>query len=49
MDEEKMRAITEWPIPGKVKDVQWFLGLTNFYCQFGEEFSKIVAPMNKLL
>ena len=31
MDETKTKAITEWPVPKRVKDVQSFLGLANFY------------------
>ena len=31
MDEVKVKAIMEWPVPKKVKDVQSFLGLANFY------------------
>jgi len=49
MDQGKTVAIEEWPVPRKVKDVQRFLGLTNFYQRFVEGFSKIAAPMNKLL
>ena len=37
-----------WPTPTKVKDVQSFLGLANFYCQFVKDFSKIAAPLHKL-
>jgi RNase H-like domain found in reverse transcriptase/Reverse transcriptase (RNA-dependent DNA polymerase) len=49
MDEVKTKAITDWLTPQKVKDVQWFLGLANFYHHFVEGFSKIVTPLNKLL
>ena len=49
MDEVKTKAITDWPVPKKVKDVQRFLGLANFYRRFVENFSKIATPMNKLL
>jgi hypothetical protein len=31
MDPTKVNAITSWPIPKKVKEVQAFLGLANFY------------------
>jgi len=31
MDQGKTAAIEEWPVLKKVKDVQQFLGLANFY------------------
>ena len=31
MDPAKVKAITDWPTPTRVKEVQAFLGLTNFY------------------
>ena len=31
MNKVKVKAITEWLVPKKVKDVQSFLGLANFY------------------
>ena len=31
MDPSKVKAITEWPVPTKVKEVQSFLGLANYY------------------
>ena len=34
MDDKKVKAITEWPVPKRVKDVQKFLGLANFYQRF---------------
>src|SRR5277367_2944244 len=41
MDLIKVEAITSWPIPKRVKDVQAFLGLGNFYRRFIQNFSKI--------
>ena len=31
MDPSKVKAITEWPVPTKVKEVQSFLELANYY------------------
>ena len=31
MDPAKVKTITDWPTPMRVKEVQAFLGLTNFY------------------
>lgn len=31
MDKEKVRAITEWQAPTKVKELQSFFGLANYY------------------
>src|SRR6266436_3108399 len=31
MDLTKVRSVTEWPTPTKVKEVQSFLGFVNFY------------------
>jgi len=34
IEEEKVKGILNWPTPKEVKDVQKFLGLANYYCQF---------------
>ena len=34
MDSEKVAAIKEWARPENIKDIQFFLGFTNFYYRF---------------
>ena len=34
IEQEKMKAVLDWPILDKVKNVQKFLGLANYYKQF---------------
>ncbi|KIO05095.1 hypothetical protein M404DRAFT_78420, partial [Pisolithus tinctorius Marx 270] len=48
MSSEKVKAICDWPEPQKVKDIQSFLGFTNFYCQFISNYSDIVVPLTWL-
>ena len=48
MDPKKVEAIMAWPIPTKVKEIQLFLGLANFYQHFVDNFSKIAKPLHKL-
>ena len=48
MEEEKVEAIRNWPVPQNVKDVERFLGFVNYYRRFIKDFSKISAPLNKL-
>ena len=48
MDPKKVLAISRWPTPRNVKDVQAFLGFANFYRRFISNFSKVVAPMTAL-
>src|SRR5260370_26949562 len=48
MDPAKVSAITEWPEPQKVKDVQAFLGFANFYWRFIHGYAEITLPLTKL-
>ena len=48
MDPVKTEALTSWPTPKKLKELQSFLGLCNFYRQFIKDYSKITKPLNQL-
>ena len=45
MDHVKVAGVTEWPIPTNKKEVQLFLGFTNFYRRFIEGFSHVARPL----
>src|SRR5829696_7248203 len=47
-DPKKVEAVQKWPVPANLKDVQSFLGLCNYYCQFIQDYSKIAAPLTDL-
>jgi len=49
MEKEKVKRVLEWPTPKCVKEVQKFLGLANYYCQFIEEFTLIARPLYDLV
>lgn len=39
LDQEKVKAVIEWPTPNVVKKLQSFLGFANFLQQFVQDFS----------
>ena len=42
MDPVKVAGVMEWLTPSKRKEVQSFLGFTNFYHRFIQGFSHLV-------
>ncbi len=48
MDENKVRAVLEWPQPHTVKELQRFLGFANFYRWFIRNFSAVAAPLTAM-
>ena len=49
MKEEKVKGVLDWPTPKCVKDMQKFLGLVNYYCQFIEGFVSIARLLHDLV
>uniref|UniRef100_A0A8C2GHW3 Gypsy retrotransposon integrase-like protein 1 n=1 Tax=Cyprinus carpio TaxID=7962 RepID=A0A8C2GHW3_CYPCA len=49
MDEGKVDAIRNWPTPTTIKELQRFLGFSNFYRRFIQNYSCITSPLTSLL
>lgn len=45
MDPKKLKAISEWPEPKTVKEIQSFLGFCNFYRNFINNFAMTARPL----
>ncbi|GJY95886.1 putative reverse transcriptase domain-containing protein [Tanacetum coccineum] len=45
----QVEAITKWPRPMSVTEVQSFLGLAGYYRRFVEGFSRLALPLTKLM
>lgn len=49
MDLEKIQAVSTWPAPRNVKELQRFLGFANFYRDLISNYSEFTAPLTTLL
>lgn len=49
MDQNKVKAVADWPEPTTIKELQWFLGFANFYHRFTKNYSTIARPLTSLL
>ena len=47
-DTEKIRAVSDFPVPRDEKQLKEFLGLSNYYRRFVENYSQIAEPLYKL-
>ena len=46
--EDKLQAVTDWPVPSCVRDVRAFLGLTGFYRRFIRGYNQTALPLTAL-
>ena len=49
IEEEKVKGVLNWPTPKCVKNVQKFLELVNYYCQFIEGFASIARLLHDMV
>lgn len=49
MEEDKVKAIRDWPTLTSVDDVRSFLGLAGYYQTFVKNYSEICAPISELV
>jgi hypothetical protein len=49
MDGKKIQTIVNWIAPSSIRDVQCFLDFANFYRIFIKDYSKIIAPLTRLI
>ena len=45
MDHSKLEAMSQWPIPTKKKEIQAFLGFTNYYRRSIVNYSAKARPL----
>ncbi|QRW27810.1 hypothetical protein RhiXN_02405 [Rhizoctonia solani] len=48
MDQKKIKAVTLWPTPRTIKQVQAFLGFVNYLRRFIPNFSSVAQPLHNL-
>lgn len=49
VDQSKIQAILDWPVPKNQIDILSYLGFTGWYRKFIERYSHVAAPMTELL
>ncbi|KAA0033031.1 putative mitochondrial protein [Cucumis melo var. makuwa] len=49
MEPKKIEAISTWPTPTSIKEIQAFLGLASCYRKFIRNFCSLAAPLTNCL
>ncbi|TPX52020.1 hypothetical protein PhCBS80983_g06532 [Powellomyces hirtus] len=45
---DKITAVRDWPIPRTTRHIRQFLGLTNYFLDYIEQYAEIAAPLSTL-
>ena len=48
-EEDKLRAVREWPVPTTTRDVRSFLGFCSYYRRYVKGFAQIAKPLHDLV
>jgi hypothetical protein len=47
--DDKIDAVTNWPVPQSLTELRAFLGLAGYYRRFVKDYSKIILPLSDLV
>jgi hypothetical protein len=48
VDPKKMKSMMDWSIPKTLKNLRGFLGLTDYYCKFVQNYGRITTSLAAL-
>ena len=47
-DEDKIKAVSNYPIPRNIEELKQFLGLSNYYRRFIKNYAQMAEPSHKI-